>query len=127
MNEEYRELIEQLRRQHAMNRNEVYGKGKLNGNPYTTIEERQALETPVGFRLAFKLKVLILLVSIMLFSLYIYGGQDIRNGADLAWKECQLTIQKLEEEEPVVKETITYCKKGYDILKDAVDKMEITE
>lgn len=122
MNEEYREVREELRRQHAKNVSEVYGRGSQGNLSYSVMNE---LEKPVGFQIGFKLKVFCLLAGIMVFSLYIYGGQDVKKGADIAWKELTQTVAQLEEGEPLVEETISYCKKGYHWVRDAVDKMEL--
>lgn len=122
VNEEYQEVREELRRQHAKNVSEVYGRGSQGNVSYSVMNE---LEKPVGFQIGFKLKVLCLLAGIMVFSLYIYGGQDVKKGADMAWKELTQTVAQLEEDEPLVEETISYCKKGYHWVRDAVDKMEL--
>lgn len=122
MNEEYQEVREELRRQHAKNISEVYGRGSQGNLSYSALNEQ---EKPVGFQIGFKLKVFCLLAGIMVFSLYIYGGQDVKKGADMAWKELTQTVAQLEEDEPLVEETISYCKKGYHWVRDAVDKMEL--
>ncbi len=122
MNEEYQEVREELRRQHAKNVSEVYGRGNQGNLSYSALNEQ---EKPVGFQIGFKLKVLCLLAGIMIFSLYIYGGQDVKKGADMAWKELTQTVAQLEEDEPLVEETISYCKKGYHWIRDAFDKMEL--
>ncbi len=122
MNEEYQEVREELRRQHAKNISEVYGRGSQGNLSYSALNEQ---EKPVGFQIGFKLKVFCLLAGIMVFSLYIYGGQDVKKGADMAWKELTQTVAQLEEDAPLVEETISYCKKGYHWVRDAVDKMEL--
>lgn len=122
MNEEYQEVREELRRQHAKNVSEVYGRESQGNLSYSALNEQ---EKPVGFQIGFKLKVFCLLAGIMVFSLYIYGGQDVKKGADMAWKELTQTVAQLEEDEPLVEETISYCKKGYHWVRDAVDKMEL--
>ena len=122
VNEEYQEVREELRRQHAKNISEVYGRGSQGNLSYSALNEQ---EKPVGFQIGFKLKVFCLLAGIMVFSLYIYGGQDVKKGADMAWKELTQTVAQLEEDEPLVEETISYCKKGYHWVRDAVDKMEL--
>ena len=124
MNEEYQEVREELRRQHAKNISEVYGRGSQGNLSYSALNEQ---EKPVGFQIGFKLKVLCLLAGIMIFSLYIYGGQDVKKGADMAWKELTQTVAQLEEDEPLVEETISYCKKGYHWVRDVVDKMEFQD
>lgn len=122
VNEEYREVREELRRQHTKNVSEVYGRGSQGNVSYSVMNEP---EKPVGFQIGFKLKVLCLLAGIMVFSLYIYGGQNVKKGADIAWKELTQTVAQLEEDEPLVEETISYCKKGYHWVRNVVDKMEL--
>ena len=124
MNEEYREVREELRRQHTQNMNEVYGKGSAGNLSYLSLSETS---NPSGFQIGFKLKVLCLIVGIMVFSLYIYGGQDVKKGADMAWNELTQTIEQLEEKEPIVKETISYCKKGYNTVRDVMEQIYPSE
>ena len=124
MNEEYREVREELRRQHTKNVSEVYGRGSQGNVSYSVMNEP---EKPVGFQIGFKLKVLCLLAGIMVFSLYIYGGQDVKKGADMAWNELTQTIEQLEEKEPIVKETISYCKKGYNTVRDVMEQIYPSE
>ena len=124
MNEEYREVREELRRQHTQNMNEVYGKGSQGNLSYSSMNEP---ENPSGFQVEFKLKVLCLFAGIMIFSLYIYGGQNVKKGADMAWNELTQTIEQLEEKEPIVKETISYCKKGYNTVRDVMEQIYPSE
>ena len=124
MNEEYREVREELRRQHTQNMNEVYGRGGAGNLSYPTLNETS---NPSGFQIGFKLKVFCLIVGIMVFSLYIYGGQDVKKGADMAWTELTQTMEQLEEKEPIVKETISYCKKGYNTVRDVMEQIYPSE
>lgn len=124
MNEEYREVREELRRQHTQNMNEVYGKGSAGNLSYPSLNE---MSNPSGFQIGFKLKVFCLIVGIMVFSLYIYGGQDVKKGADMAWTELTQTMEQLEEKEPIVKETISYCKKGYNTVRDVMEQIYPSE
>ena len=124
MNEEYQEVREELRRQHAKNISEVYGRGSQGNLSYSALNEQ---EKPVGFQIGFKLKVFCLLAGIMVFSLYIYGGQDVKKGADMAWTELTQTMGQLEEKEPIVKETISYCKKGYYTVRDVMEQIYPSE
>lgn len=124
MNEEYREVREELRRQHTQNMNEVYGRGGAGNLSYPSLNETS---NPSGFQIGFKLKVLCLIVGIMVFSLYIYGGQDVKKGAEMAWTELTQTMEQLEEKEPIVKETISYCKKGYNTVRDVMEQIYPSE
>ena len=124
MNEEYREVREELRRQHTQNMNEVYGRGSAGNLSYPSLNETS---NPSGFQIGFKLKVFCLIVGIMVFSLYIYGGQDVKKGADMAWTELTQMMEQLEEKEPIVKETISYCKKGYNTVRDVMEQIYPSE
>lgn len=124
MNEEYREVREELRKQHTQNMNEVYGKGSAGNLSYPSLNETS---NPSGFQIGFKLKVFCLIVGIMVFSLYIYGGQDVKKGADMAWTELTQMMEQLEEKEPIVKETISYCKKGYNTVRDVMEQIYPSE
>ena len=123
MNEMYAQVREHLRQQHDANTQEIHGKkvdnfnkygyygndGKMNGECAASAQSNSSF---------FGTKVLLFLVSVMVFSCYIYGGQDIRKGATMAWEEMKVGIAKLEKEEPVVKEAMSYVRKAYDEVED---------
>ncbi|MBR1866304.1 MAG: hypothetical protein IJ801_07335 [Lachnospiraceae bacterium] len=122
MNEMYSEVREHLRRQHAMNTQEIRGKNidnlykygyyEYNNVQEGTEEEDSAWTLPLGG------KVFLFLVCIMLFSCYLYGGQDLKKGAAMAWSDMNTRITRLEEERPAVKQAMGYVRKAYDDMKD---------
>lgn len=97
MNETYSEVREHLRQQHAMNTQEIRGKNIDNSYQYgyygyDGVKE----EGDTSWTFSFKGKVFLFLLSVMLFSCYLYGGQDIKKGAVMAWNDVntQLTEPK---------------------------------
>ena len=119
MNEAYQEVREQLRRQHAMNKNEVHGKEIPTSRAYFYGREIENEGQGSGISFAFKFKIFVFLCSVMLFSCYLYGGQDVKKGASMVYQELRATVINLEEEEPLVKEAVGYCRQGYYWIKDA--------
>lgn len=117
MNEMYSEVREALRRQHAMNRQEVRGKN-IGGYYRYRDYDREQEENDTLQALTFKGKIVVFLLSVMLFSCYLYGGQDIKKGAVMAWNDINTQITKLEEEEPAVKQTMDYIRNAYSEIKD---------
>ena len=98
MNEMYSEVREDLRRQHAMNTQEIQGKNIDNSYKYGYYEyDRVQGDTS---------------------SCYLYGGQDVKKGAVMAWNDMHTQITKLEEEEPAVKQAMRYMRKAYEEVKD---------
>lgn len=118
LNEMYSEVREHLRRQHDMNRNEVHGKGFPNHSYYNDTASGQ---NP-GISFFFKFKVFVFISSVMLFSCYLYGGQDIKKGAKMVYNDLRSTVSELEDEEPMVKEVIGYCRQGYHWIKDITNE-----
>lgn len=115
----YNEVVEQLRRQHAINTNEVYGRGGA-GNGYNVYTERYR-DSRKNDNFFFTFKILLFLVCVMGFSLYIYGEQDVSKGFSMACQDMKETVEKLEDEEPMVKEAMGYCRKGYHFVKEAIE------
>ncbi len=121
MNEMYSEVREDLRRQHAMNTQEIQGKNIDNSYKYGYYEyDRVQGDTSGGtsWTFPFKGKILLFLLCVMLFSCYLYGGQDVKKGAVMAWNDMHTQITKLEEEEPAVKQAMRYMRKAYEEVKD---------
>ncbi|MDE6435275.1 MAG: hypothetical protein K2L07_13715 [Lachnospiraceae bacterium] len=118
MNEAYQEVREQLRRQHAMNKNEVHGKEipAIRSNYYKN--DSADTQGDYGMTFSFKFKIFVFLCAVMLFSCYLYGGQDIKKGASMAYHELRTAVSILEEEEPLVKEVVGYCREGYHWMRD---------
>lgn len=121
MNEMYSEVREHLRRQHAMNTQEIRGKNIDNSYKYSYYEYdgvRGDTNGGTSWTFSFKGKVLLFLLCVMLFSCYLYGGQDVKKGAVMAWNDMNTQITRLEEEEPAVKQAMSYIRKAYEGVKD---------
>lgn len=118
MSEMYSDVREDLRRQHAINRQEVKGKREAAGLYRTDYYGYSEPRKSAFSGLIFKGKIAVFLVSVMLFSCYLYGGQDVKKGAAMAWNDINTQITKLEEEEPTVKQAMTYVRKAYSEVKD---------
>lgn len=123
MNEMYAQVREHLRQQHDANTQEIHGKKVDNFNKYGYYGDdgKMSSEVVAGSQLDnsfFGAKALLFLIGVMTFSCYIYGGQDIRKGATMAWEEMKVGIIALEKEEPAVKEAMSYVRKAYDEVED---------
>ena len=121
MNEMYSEVREHLRQQHAMNTQEIQGKNIDNSYKYGYYEYDEVQGDTNGgtsWTFSFKGKVFLFLLSVMLFSCYLYGGQDVKKGAVMVWNDMNTQITRLEEEEPAVKQAMGYIRKAYEEVKD---------
>lgn len=118
MNEMYSEVREHLRQQHAANTQEIYGKNIDNFYKYRYYGESEIQDNLNNDTSSVKGKVFLFLACVMLFSCYLYGGQDVKKGAAMAWNDMNTQITRLEEEELAVKQTMTYVRKAYDEIKD---------
>ena len=117
----YSEVREHLRQQHAMNTQEIQGKNIDNSYKYGYYEYDEVQGDTNGgtsWTFSFKGKVFLFLLSVMLFSCYLYGGQDVKKGAVMVWNDMNTQITKLEEEEPAVKQAMGYIRKAYEEVKD---------
>lgn len=117
----YSEIREHLRRQHAMNTQEIRGKNLDNSYKYGYYGYNGVQEDANGgtsWTFSFKAKVLLFLLCVMLFSCYLYGGQDVKKGAAMAWNDMSTQIAKLEEEEPAVKEAMGCVRNAYREVKE---------
>ena len=115
----YIEVREHLRQQHNINIQEIHGKKVDNFNKYRYYGNDDVEESGTQHCYSsFKLKSFVFIASVMLFSFYIYGGQDIEKGATMAWAEMKTQINKLEEEEPAVKEAVGYVRMAWDEIED---------
>lgn len=118
MNEMYVEVREHLRQQHDANTMEIHGKKVDNFSKYRYYGNVDVDAVETSSILSFKTKAMIFIICVMLFSCYIYGGQDVEKGARMAWSEMKTQIVKLEEEEPAVKQAMSYVRKAYDEVED---------
>lgn len=117
LNEMYSEVREHLRQQHAANTQEIHGKKVDNLSKYRYYGN-DGLEEATTPLVPFSTKVFLFFTCVMLFSCYIYGGQDVEKGARMAWAEMQEQVLQLEKEEPAVKQAMSYVRKAYDEVKD---------
>lgn len=117
MNEIYSEVREHLRQQHMVNTQEIHRKKVDNLNKYRYYGYGD-MENSTSSFISYKIKLFAFLACVMLFSFYIYGGQDVEKGAKMAWTEMKIQIVRLEKEEPVVKQAMSYVRKAYSEVED---------
>lgn len=118
MNEMYSEVREYLRQQHAANTQEIYGKKVDNFNKYRYYGNGVEKEQTSFSSFSIMTKACFFFIAVMIFSFYIYGGQDVEKGANMAWNEMKEQIIQLEKEEPAVKQAMSYVRKAYDEVED---------
>lgn len=124
MEDRYYEIRDYLRKQHNANVTEVRGKNHGNGYVYyyedvTEDNNKSKRRRPSTLsNLVFFGKVMVFLAAVLLFSCYIYGGQDIKKGAKMAWRDANSEITKLENENDTVKETMSYVRTAWHKVKD---------
>lgn len=126
MENQYFEIRDYLRKQHNANVSEV--RGRYHGNGYVYHyddvdegnDEHAERRRPSAFsNLVFFGKVVVFLAAVLLFSCYIYGGQDLKKGAGMALKDANTEIAKLEDENETVRETMGYVRTAWRKVKDA--------
>lgn len=122
LKDSYQEIREQLRRQYSINASEVSSKGKNNPYSYGEYRDDMAGETrrDAGFP-SIRAKVFLFFACIMLFSCYLYGGQDVKKGAVKAWNELGQQISAIGEKQPYVKKAVDTCTNGYREIKQLWD------
>ena len=127
MEDQYLEIRDYLRKQHNANVSEV--RGREHGNTYVyhyddTMDDADTKNhdrRPSAFsNLVFLGKVFVFLAAVLLFSFYLYGGQDLKKGAKMALRDANVEIVKLENENETVKETMGYVRTALHKTKDFV-------
>ena len=119
MNEMYVEVREHLRQQHARNIEGIHGKKVDNFSNYRYYENDSVKNEKTSSSVfAILFKPCLFVACVLVFSFYIYGGKDIRKGADMAWNELKAHIVQMEQEEPVVKQAMGYVRKACDEVED---------
>jgi hypothetical protein len=111
LQESYQEVAEQLRRQHRMNQSRL--QERETPRAVVTFPSEEATAATHKIPLSLRLKIFVFLGSVMLFSCYLYGGQDVKKGATMAYNDMRTVLHKWEEQEPAVKEAMSYCRQGY--------------
>ena len=96
MNEVYSEVLEHLRQQHAMNTQEIRGRNidNFHNFDYCGYNDVQD-DMNTSWTFSFKGKIFLFLFCVMLFSCYLYGGQDVKKGAVMAWSDMNVQLNKL--------------------------------
>lgn len=126
MEDQYVEIREYLRKQHNANVTDVRGRYHGNGYMYhyddaDDNENTSKRYKPSAFsNFVFLGKVMVFLAAVLLFSCYIYGGQDLKKGAGMALRDVNAEITKLENENDTVKETMGYVRSAWHKTRDFV-------
>lgn len=126
MEDQYVEIREYLRKQHNANVTDVRGRYHGNGYMYhyddaDDNENTSKRYKPSAFsNFVFLGKVMVFLAAVLLFSCYIYGGQDLKKGAGMALQDVNAEISKLENENDTVKETMGYVRSAWHKTRDFV-------
>ena len=121
MDDKYIEIREYLRKNHDLNTREVSAREHNFVYQYQYSgknDVRGANEQTTSRTFFLKLKVFIFLAAVLSFSCYIYGGQDMEQGAKKAFSEFKTEISRLEEQEPKVKEAMVYVRRAYHKVND---------
>lgn len=131
MDENYMEIREHLRKSHDQNTREIYQREQNPVYQYQYIGKanvREAGEQITSRTFFLKIKIFLFLTAVLTFSCYIYGGQDMEQGAKKAVSEIKTEIIKLEEQEPAVKEAMVYVRRAYQkvdhIAKDYMEQAQ---
>lgn len=112
MDDAYKEVLRRLRQQQMMNDQEL----RLRKGERLADDRCEELQEESGISLGSR--IVLFVVCIMLFSCYLYGGQDVKKGAMMAWSEMAGQISRLEEERPAVRQVMHYMRKARDEVKE---------
>ena len=125
MEEQYNDIREYLRKQHDVNRNEVRSRYRLNRYNYHYDDEfydneysDKCEKNRSRSNLIFLFKIITFLVAVLTFSCYIYGGQNLKNGFEMAVSETCEQIEKLERDNETVRETMAGVRNVWHKVKD---------
>lgn len=113
MNQIDYEIIHELREQSNKNQERIYNK--------TNFLQEQNLccfdkKTNTSTCFIFSFKMIFFSLFLLVVTCYFYGGQNIKNGAELLSKDAMHYLSELCEKEPRLMEAIHYCKNGYRIF-----------
>lgn len=81
-------------------------------------EVQEDMKKSTSWTFSFKGKIFIFIMAVMLFSCYLYGGNDMKKGAVMAFHEMSEQVTVLSEESPLMKETFEDVKAIYKDAKD---------
>lgn len=126
LEDQYNEIRDYLRKQHNANRSEVHGRNHGNGYVYQYYDEdiydnrydRQKERRKALPDIIFLGKIMVFLVAVLMFSCYIYGGQDLKKGAGMAIDEINGHIVSLEQDNDTVRETMSHVRSVWNKVKD---------
>ena len=108
---DYEALRQELRMRHDNNMNEIM---TLKSNlPFGKTRLRDRKEEHVVKLISFRTKFLLLFMTVGLFAVYLYGGNDLAKGSRMAWLDFKTTVIEPARE---YEEIDTICKelgKGY--------------
>lgn len=134
MEDQYVEIREYLRKQHDANVSDVRGRNRGNLYVYHYEDDVQDREQGIHGRrpsafsnLVFFGKIMVFFAAVLLFSCYIYGGQDVKKGAEMAWRDANVEITKLENENENVRETMGYVRTAWHRVKEFAGEYMETE
>lgn len=130
MDERYHEIRESLRKSHFQNTREVYQRERspiyqynYSGRQY--VQDENMNQTSWTFFL--RGKFVFMIIFVLIFSCYLYGGKDIQKGADMAITELKNSIFAVEEKYPQVQETISVLRETYRNVCDFAEEYTVLD
>ncbi len=122
LDERYNEIREYLRKQHSANRNDVrlryHSNGYICHYEEDEYNDNKVTQNKSGSDFLFFFKIILFLVAVLTFSCYIYGGQNLQSGFDMAVSEAYEQIEKLERDNETVRETMAGVRSVWHKVKD---------
>ncbi|MCR5702909.1 MAG: hypothetical protein K6G76_12310 [Lachnospiraceae bacterium] len=124
MEDRYNDIRNYLRNQHNANSVEVHSRyqGRSYAYHYDDVATtdnfaKKPPKHPVsGF--VFWGKIAVFILSVLTFSCYIYGGQDLKKGFRMAVSDTNDQIVKLEQDNETVRETMTQVRNVWHNVRD---------
>lgn len=124
LEDRYNEIRKYLRNQHNANSVEVHSRYQgrnyayhYDGNVYNDNYDKTPKKSHSS-GLLFWTKIAVFLFAVLTFSCYIYGGQDLKKGFEMALSDTNAQISQLEQDNETVKETMTQVRKVWRNVKD---------
>ena len=124
LEDQYSQIRDYLRKQHNANMSEVYGRyhGNVSVDQYydnnDNRQDRHNDNTKAYANIIFIGKIMVFLMAVLMFSCYIYGGQDLKKGAGMAFDELNGRIICLEQDNATVRETMCHIRSAWTKVKD---------
>lgn len=130
MDERYHEIRESLRKSHFQNTREVYQRERspiyqynYSGRQY--VQDENMNQASWAFSL--KGKGFFMVLFVLFFSCYLYGGKNIQKGANMAITELENSIFAVEQKYPQVQETICVLKETYRNICDFAEEYMVLD